>query len=141
MRNYLVAFRVAAGLLLLLVAPSTYAHHGINAWYDMTKSSTIKGTVTSFEWTNPHSYIHIDAKDEKGTIENWSVEMGNVGMLSRYGWRRDTLKPGDQITLIGKPARDGKPVMLLNKAVLANGQELQASDLPPGTPVGQPREN
>jgi hypothetical protein len=140
MRNNRLGLLVTA-ILVPLLGGSTYAHHGINAWFDLTKSATVKGTITSFEWTNPHSYIHIDAKNDHGVVENWSAEMGSVGMLSRFGWRRDMVKPGDQITLIGSPAKDGKPAMLLGKAVLANGQELPASDLVPGTPVGRPREN
>jgi|SRR5579872_3814 len=138
MTNKLLFFPIMGVLMLLSLAGATHAHHGINAWYDMTKSVTLKGAVTSFEWTNPHSYIHIDVKNEKGVIENWSAEIGNIGMLSRYGWRRDTLKHGDQVTLIGNPARDDKPLMRLDKAVLANGQELRTGD---AIPVGSPRDN
>lgn len=138
MRTHL--FPVRSVLLLILLGGSTYAHHGVGAWYDTTRSVTVKGTVTSFEWTNPHSYIYVDAKDANGTITKWSAEMGGLPMLSRHGWRRDTIKPGDEITLIGKPSRDGKPAMLLDKGVLGNGQELPASDLVAGTAVGPGRE-
>lgn len=124
-----VVFLAAGALLLFSFALATYAHHGIVAWFDMSRSITVKGTVTSFEWTNPHSYIYFDAKDEDGANEKWSAEMGGVPMLGRAGWRRETVKPGDQITLTGKPAKDGKHSMLLDKVVLANGQELAASDL------------
>lgn len=141
MRNDFLTLPATAILLLLSLAGSTYAHHGINAWYDMTKSATVKGTVTGFDWTNPHAYLHIDVKNDKGAVESWTAEMGSVGMLARHGWRKDTAKPGDEITLIGKPAKDGKPSMILDKAVLANGQELPAGDIEPGTPVGPPREN
>jgi Family of unknown function (DUF6152) len=130
MTNKLVISRLATVLLLLSLAAVTYAHHGIVAWFDMSRSMTVKGTVTSFEWTNPHSYIYFDVKDEKGAIAKWSAEMGGVPMLGLAGWRRETVKPGDEITLIGKPAKDGKHSMLLDKAILANGQELPASDVP-----------
>ena len=97
--------------------------------------------VTSFEWTNPHAYIYLDAKNEKGAIEKWSGEMGSVGMLGRFGWRRDPVKPGDEITLIGRPAKDRKLTMPLNKVVFASGQELAASDLPmPVKEATAPRE-
>ena len=139
MRNRL--FLVTAALSLLSLGGSTYAHHGVGAWYDPTRSVTVKGTVTGFEWTNPHSYIYVDAKDPNGTIKKWSAEMGSLPMLARHGWRRDTVKPGDEITLIGKPSRNGKPAMLLDKGVLANGQELPASDIVAGTPFGPAREN
>jgi hypothetical protein len=95
----------------------------------MTRSIAVKGTVTSFDWTNPHAYIYLDVKDEKGVIEKWSAEMGSVAMLARAGWKRDTVKPGDGVTLIGKPSKDGKPAMLLDRVFLAGGQELPASDL------------
>ena len=128
MKNHPLVFLVTAALLLLPLAGATHAHHGFVAWFDMTRSIMVKGTVTSLEWTNPHAYIYLDAKDEKGAIEKWSGELTGIGMLARAGWRRDTVKPGDQITLIGKRAKDGKPVMLLDKVVLANGQELPASN-------------
>jgi len=135
MMNKPLVFSAACVLLLLSLAGATNAHHGIGAWYDVTKTATVKGTVSGFDWTNPHAYIHLEAKDEKGAIEKWTAEMGSVGMPSRQGWRRDTLKPGDEITLIGRPARDGKPLMILEKIVLANGQQLATSDVLPGTPV------
>jgi hypothetical protein len=140
MESNRLGFLVTA-ILVVSLAGTAYAHHGLNAWYDVTKSATVKGIVTSFEWTNPHSYIHADVKSDKGAVENWSAEMGSVAMLARQGWRRDTLKPGDEITLIGRPSKEGKPAMLLGKAVLANGQELLASDILPGTTAGPPREN
>ena len=129
MRHHLLAFPVTAPLLLLSLGGATYAHHGIVAWFDMSKSATVKGTVTSFDWTNPHAYVYVDVKDQQGAIQKWTAEMGSVGMLVRFGWRRETLKPGDAVTLVGKPAKDGKPSMLLDKVVLASGQELSASDL------------
>jgi hypothetical protein len=127
MRNRLVVFPVTAVLLLLSLGGSTYAHHGFVSWFDTTRATTVKGTVTSFDWTNPHAYIYLDVKDEKGNIEKWSAELGALGMLARSGWRRDTLKPGDEITAIGNPAKDGKPVMHLTKIVFANGQELSSA--------------
>src|SRR6266567_7152033 len=126
MRNNLLLIPVTAVLLLLSLAGSSYAHHA-TASFDMTRSTTVKGTVTGFDWTNPHAYIYLDVKNEKGAIEKWSAELGALAMLTRAGWRRDTLKPGDQITAIGNPAKDGKPVMHLDKIVFANGQELSSA--------------
>ena len=125
MKNRLLLFPVT--VLLLSLSGSTYAHHGFVAWFDMTHTITVKGTVTGLEWTNPHAYIYLDVKDQKGVIEKWSAEMTGIGMLGRVGWRRDTVKQGDEITLVGRRAKDGKPVMLLDKVVFANGQELAAS--------------
>jgi len=126
MRNHLLVFPATAILLLLSFARATYAHHA-TASFDMTNSATVKGTVTGFDWTNPHVYIYVDVKDVKGAVEKWSVEMASVGMLARAGWRRDTVKPGDEITVIGNRAKDGRPFLHLNKLVFANGQEMTQS--------------
>ena len=123
-RKRLLVCPATAILILLSLAASAYAHHGFVSWFDMSRSVTVKGTVTSFDWTNPHSYIYLDVKDEKGATQKWSAELGAVAMLARAGWRKDTLKPGDEITLIGNPAKDAKPLMHLDKIVFANGQEL-----------------
>lgn len=130
MRKNLPPFSVTAVFLLLSLGRTAHAHHGIVAWFDMSRSITVKGTVTSFEWTNPHSYIYFDVKDDKGAVQKWSAEMGGVPMLGRAGWRREMLKPGDEIALSGRPAKDGKHSMLLEKVVLPNGQELPTVDVP-----------
>ena len=122
MKNYSFAL-AAAVLLLVCAAASSYAHHA-TASFDMTNSTSLKGTVTAFEWTNPHAYIYVDVKDAKSAVEKWSVEMGSIGMLARAGWRRDTVKPGDEITVFGNRAKDGKPVFHLTRLVFANGQEM-----------------
>jgi Family of unknown function (DUF6152) len=127
MRNGLLVFPATIIFLLLSLGGSTFAHHGFVSWFDTSRSVAVKGTVTSFDWTNPHAYIYFDGKDEKGNIEKWNAELGALNMLARAGWRRDTLKPGDEITAIGNPAKDGKPVMHLTKIVLANGQELSSA--------------
>jgi hypothetical protein len=127
MRNKLLIFSTTAIFLLLSLGGSTVAQHGFVSWFDMSHSVTVKGTVTSFEWTNPHTYVYLDVKNEKGAVEEWRIELGAPGMLSRAGWRRDTLKSGDEITAIGNPAKDGKPLMHLSKIVFANGQELSTA--------------
>jgi hypothetical protein len=127
MRNKLLIFPATAVFLFLSLGGSTFAHHGFVSWFDMTRSVTIKGTVTGFDWTNPHSYIYLDVKNEKGAVEAWRIELGAPGMLGRAGWSRDTLKSGDVITAIGNPAKDGKPLMHLSKIVFANGQELSTA--------------
>jgi hypothetical protein len=126
MRNSLLVVPVIAVLLLLPLAGLTYAHHA-TASFDMTNSSTVKGTVTGFDWTNPHAYIYLDVKDAKDAIEKWSVEMGTIGMLARAGWKRDTVKAGDEITVTGNRAKDGKPFLRLIKLVFADGREVTQS--------------
>jgi hypothetical protein len=110
---------------LLIVSRPVFAHHSA-AEFDTAHVSPVKGTVTSFDWTNPHAYVYIDVKDDKGDVEKWSLELGSLGMLSRANWRRDTVKPGDVITAYGNRAKDGRTVMRLDKIVFANGQELSA---------------
>jgi hypothetical protein len=110
---------------VVVVSRPIFAHHSA-AEYDATKLVSVKGTVTQFEWTNPHAYIYIDAKDDKGEVEKWTAELGSLGMLARVNWRKDTVKPGDQITVFGNRARDGRTVMRLDKVVFASGQELSA---------------
>ena len=116
-------FALAAGLILL--SSPVFAHHS-TAEYDMTAVTSIKGTVTKFEWSNPHAYIYIQAKDDKGAVVEWTAEMASLGMLSRVNWKRDTLKPGEEITVYGNRAKDGRTVMRLDKIAFANGQELSA---------------
>ena len=110
---------------LIIISRPLFAHHSV-AEYDMTRITSVKGTVTQFEWSNPHAYIHLDVKDDKGNVENWSAELASLGMLSRVNWRRDTVKPGDEITVFGNRAKDGRTFMRLDKIVFANGQELSA---------------
>ena len=110
---------------LLIVSRPSFAHHSV-AEYDMTHATSVKGVVTQFEWSNPHAYIHLDVKDDKGNVENWSAELASLGMLSRVNWRKDTVKAGDVITAIGYRAKDGRTMMRLDKIVFANGQELSA---------------
>ena len=119
--KFLIA--IAAGLLLF--SGQVIAHHS-TAEYDMTALISVKGTVTQFEWTNPHAYIHVEVKDDKGVVTEWLAELASLGMLSRVNWKRDTVKPGDEITIFGNRAKNGKPAMRLDKIVFANGQELSA---------------
>ena len=114
MRNKLLVFPATAIFLLLSLGGSTFAHHGFVSWFDMSRSVSVKGTVTGFEWTNPHTYIYLDVKNEKGGIEEWRIELGAPGMLARAGWRKDTLKPGDKTTVTGPRAKNGAPDMNLS---------------------------
>ena len=110
---------------LLLISLPLFAHHS-TAEYDMNSLTAVKGTVTRFEWSNPHAYIYLDVKDEKGNVTEWTAEMASIGMLSRVNWKRDTLKPGDEITVYGNRAKNGKNAMRLDKIIFASGQELSA---------------
>lgn len=117
-------FLNAALLAGLFLSSSPILAHHSPAEFDGTKTVSLKGTVTQFDWNNPHAYIFLEGKNDKGDVEKWAAELGTLGVLSRLNWRRDTVKPGDQITVYGNPARDGRLLMRLLKVVLPNGQEL-----------------
>lgn len=104
-RKLLFALAVAAALL---AAGSAFAHHG-TAGYDMVKVVTIKGTVTRVDWNNPHVIYHIDSKDG-GDIQHWSLEVSPPLLMNRFGWNKESLKPGDQVEAETHPSRNGAPV-------------------------------
>jgi hypothetical protein len=115
-------FGLIAGLLA--VATPIFAHHGASA-YDTKKLTTLKGTVTDFQFMNPHSELFLDVKDaSSGKVEKWSAEAASMTTMSRLGWSRNLFKPGDQITIVGNRAKNGSPTMRLSKVVLANGKEF-----------------
>jgi hypothetical protein len=110
--------------LALAISLPAYAHHG-TANYDMTKLITLKGTVTDFQFINPHTLIMFDIKNDKGQVEHWQAEATSPNHLVRAGWTKDILKPGDQITISGYRAKNGSPIMRFGKMVLPNGQEIK----------------
>ena len=103
--NKLLVFFLAAGSLLLASSP-VFAHHG-TAGYDMDKIITIKGTISSFNWSNPHVVIHIAVKNDKGESQDWIVELAAPSMLARGGWTKNSLKPGDEVVAETHPAKNG----------------------------------
>ena len=110
----------------LLAAVPVVAHHSFAAEYDADKPIKLTGTVTRIEWTNPHCYFYIDAKNEvSGKTENWGFEMGNPNALLRLGWTRNSLKLGDTVTVEGSRARDGSLHANARSMVLmSTGQKL-----------------
>ena len=115
-------------LALSMAGISTLAHHG-NAEFDQTQSVSLKATIADFVWSNPHSVIFFDVRGENGKVTRWSCETVQPALLHRAGWTRDSLKPGDQVTLVLHPAKNGKPVGNLEKVILANGDELKLGAL------------
>ena len=109
MRPHALGILVAAGLLL--AGTAALAHHSFAAEFDQNKPITLKGTVTRVEWTNPHAWIYVNVKDAAGAVSNWGAEMGPPHLLQRRGWRRDTLKLGEEVTISGSMARDGSKRM------------------------------
>jgi hypothetical protein len=99
------------------------AHHG-TAIYDATKITTVVGTVSDFQFVNPHVLIYVDVKDESGKVEKWVAEGMSPNMLVRQGWNKNILKPGDHVTAEGHRARTGSNLMMIEKLVLSNGREI-----------------
>jgi hypothetical protein len=120
-RNVALALAAAA---LLLGPSAVLAHHGA-ATFDTVGEVTLKGTVTEWVWSNPHSFLRIDVKGEDGTVRNWNVATSNVADLSKRGWTRRTFSPGDQVTVLIQPAKSGAPVGMIRNVVLADGKKLQ----------------
>ena len=96
---------------VVLVCAPLWAHHAFEAEYDRNQPVTMTGTVTLMEWMNPHIYFFIDVEDDSGNVTNWAVEGGAPNGLYRRGWRKDSLKPGDEVTVDGWLARDGSNSM------------------------------
>jgi len=116
----LAPFLVVSFVAFLVSAP-LWAHHG-EANYDTDKVVSVKGTVSDFEFINPHTLITVDVKNDKGQIEKWACEARSPGMLVRVGrWDKDTIKAGDVITVFGYRAKNGSTVMRLQKLTLADG--------------------
>jgi hypothetical protein len=105
MSRYLFGGILAASLI---AAGAVQAHHSFAAEFDANKPITLKGIVTKIEWTNPHVWFYVNVKDEKsGEITNWGAEMGPPHGLQRRGWRRDTLKIGEEVSVTGSMAKNG----------------------------------
>jgi DNA/RNA endonuclease YhcR with UshA esterase domain len=114
-----------AGMMLMLVAPVANAHHS-TSMYDMEHPSTFKGTVTRVEWTNPHGYIYLDVKNDKGGVDEWAMEINSPNFLRHNGWTSSIVKPGDVITITGGAAKSGAKTMRCTSVVLADGTVLRS---------------
>ena len=117
-----------AGLVVSLSAMSlstipAFGHHSM-AMFDQTQIQSLTGTVTEFEWVNPHSWLHLTVMGESGNPESWSITGGSPRNMSFIGWTADTVKIGDQIEVGFHPARDGSRVGVLSTIILPDGTEL-----------------
>lgn len=110
-------------LLLALAALPAGAHHSF-AMFDLEKDVTLQGVVKEFQWTNPHSWIQLMVTDAEGRQVEWSLEGGSPGVLSRGGWKRTSLQPGDKVTVVIYPLRDGKPGGSFLEVTRADGSKF-----------------
>lgn len=114
---------------LLMASLPLFAHHG-SATYDTQKVVVLKdATITKFIWANPHSITMFDVKDDKGNVIHWAAEAGSPSALSLIGWTKNSIKPGDVVTVYTFQSKTGNPVGRLNKIVLADGTTLKDSQL------------
>src|SRR5215469_16647768 len=113
-------------LALLLSRSSAYAHHSFAAEFDSDKPVQITGTVTKVEWTNPHVRFYVDVKNDQGAVVNWNIELGPPLILRHLGWRENSLKTGDQVTVEGYLAKDHSSVANAKKVMLADGRSVFA---------------
>jgi len=122
----LMRFALVGGILA--GCASVFAHHG-SAAYAETVAILKDATVTKFVWANPHSFVMFDVKDDKGNVVHWAAETGSSSAVSLMGWNRNSLQPGDVVTVYVWAAKSGSPVGRLNKIVFPDGMTLRDSVL------------
>jgi len=131
-RVMLPAFVMLLFLGMGTTAPQ--AHHSFAAEFDVNKPVTLKGTVTSMKWINPHSWLYLDVKDADGKVTNWATEFGLPQALYRRGWRPKDLPVGIEVTVAGWRAKDGSPTANANTVTLPDGRRLFAGSSGTGAP-------
>ena len=130
-RNRLVLFAVAVGLLMSV---PLVAHHG-SAAFDVGKKVTLKGTVKEWAYLNPHCLLTLEVTGDDGKVVQWVVETQAPNVVFPVGYRKDSFKAGDQVTIIVEPVKNGRPIGRILQATLANGKTLGATPAP-AAPVG-----
>jgi len=112
------------GAIILGNTATSFAHHSF-AVYDHTKTLNLKGTVTRFQWSNPHAYLEIDVKEADGTVKHYTLEGTSINMMQRTGWRSNMIKAGDQVKTVVAPLLSGEPAGLLLEVILPNGEKKE----------------
>jgi hypothetical protein len=125
LKDQLAKFGCAVALMGVAFAlpRGAFGHHS-TAMFEPEKRVTLEGTVTDFQWTNPHAWIQVEVPGADGKTEQWSFECGSPNTLSRQGWRPSILKPGDAVTIVANPMKDGTHAGLMYTVALADGRVL-----------------
>jgi Family of unknown function (DUF6152) len=130
-----------AGALVALMSLPLFAHHG-SAMFDTGKKVTLKGTVKEWVYVNPHCLLTLDVKGENGQVVQWIAETQPPTSVFPLGYRKDSFKPGDEVTITVEPVKNGRPIGRILGAVLANGKTIGSPPaegaLPPAGPAQQP---
>ena len=131
MRRIRISFvAVVSGGVALLAASTVAAHHA-NSAYDRGESVTVTGVVTQWQFINPHAGLWIDVTDDSGNVVRWSAEFqGTLDLYRHFSWNKDTFKPGDRITVVGFPSRDGSPILGAGLVIFADGTEVDVRNAP-----------
>ena len=135
MKRLLVCVAAAFGVSILLSAGPLYAHHAFASEYDAQKKVTLKGTIVTMKWINPHSWLYINVPAPDGKVTEWAIEFGNPNQLLHRGWRKDDLPAGAAVTVEGYLARNGAKAINARTVVLANGKELFTGSSSPDGPT------
>ena len=134
MRRVAMGF-LLAGLGLGALAWPAFAHHAFAGQYDKDTPVQLAGIVTKIEWMNPHARFYLDVKDQSGNLTNWNIELGPPLILRRAGWKQDSLKVGDQVTVEGYRAKDGSKMANGRKVILADGRQVFSGSTADGSPT------
>src|SRR5688572_543267 len=128
MRTRIRRTRAILAMIGMLACGAAAAHHSFAVFFDNEQGIvTVRGVVTEFSFKNPHGIIRVDVKGEGGAVEQWKAETNSPSILERRGWKKDSIKPGDEIVMEGWRARDGAKYLRMRKVTRADG-----------TPVGRP---
>jgi hypothetical protein len=120
----------AVGIAWLLATAPASSHHAFAAEFDINRPLKLTGTVTKIEWTNPHAWLFIDAKQDNGSVQSWAIELVGINDLLRLGWGRDKVKAGDVIDVDGFGARNGTNTANAASVTLASTGELLWASVP-----------
>jgi hypothetical protein len=116
------------------LAAIALAHHSFTM-FDNTRTVTISGTIKEFQWTNPHTFTWIDVANEQGSVETWGIEGMSPNYLGRRGWTKNTLKPGDKVSIVIFPLKEGKKGGTFLRCTLPDGEVMVMFNTAPGQPL------